>query len=350
MEVTIVIIFLMVALGSTILGGKLVWSVFRQPKDPAIPTARDANQRKRDRVAGKVSRGLVTISKAVTFVCGGVLIAWPWALYYAVSQFRHESFTKGRVLRIRSRARLPQLSIGTGWCDDTVVISTRLSDAERTALGELWLLTARMEHASIAAFSQLSLQLSALGAPARLLEWSHRAALEEIGHAKRCFAVASAITGTAHRAGPIDELAAASTGAIDLTRLAIGSLIDGCLAEGMAADVAARGASTAIEPAIRATLELIAREESGHAELAWAVLEWCLVEGGAKVEAAVAARVDALSNELSPRLPDIPGIADATLAHHGVVGQDALGELAVARCRRVQDRAAALLLPVRRAA
>ena len=294
-------------------------------------------------------RGFATMGKTVGFVVGGVLVTWPWIVVYGLSQFRsHGSSSKGRVLRIRNRAQLPVAARGAGWGDERVGIAGALSAREREVLGELWLLTARMEHASIAAFSQLSLQLSALGAPAHLLAWTHRAALEEIGHAERCFAIASALTGAQHRAGPIVELARASTGAIDLTRLAIGSLIDGCLAEGVAADVATYAAGTATEPAIRDTLALIAREEAGHAELAWAVLAWCLDEGAARD--AVAARVEALSRELSPALPAIPGIADATLARHGVVDQATLGELATARCREVQARARVLLAPALAAA
>jgi hypothetical protein len=142
-----------------------------------------------------------------------------------------------------------------------------------------------MEHASVAAFAQLSLYLSALGAPPALLERTHAAALDEIRHASRCFALASAYAGRPWTAGAIPALAqAGGAGPMSFARLACGSLVDGCLAEGLAADVAAAGAAAAVDPAIRATLTMIAEDETRHAELAWDVLAWCLAHGGAATQ------------------------------------------------------------------
>ena len=59
-------------------------------------------------------------------------------------------------------------------------------------LAEEWIENARSEHASVPAFSRLSLTLMSLGAPARLVEGAHRAALEEIEHARLAFALAGA--------------------------------------------------------------------------------------------------------------------------------------------------------------
>lgn len=314
----------------------------RQPAAP-IPVARDANPELGYRAHTKLGRFTKTIGRALWFVFGFALFAWPWALIVKIlQQPPPESHSKGRVLRIKNRARLPEVLRGPGW-EDSVTLELPASRTDRRVLAELWLLTARMEHASIAAFSQLSLQLSVLAAPAALLEWTHRAALDEVRHAKRCFAIASALSGELHCAGPLAELAHADSHAIDHTRLAIGSLVDGCLAEGLAADVAARSAAVAQEPAIRATLQMIAHDEAGHAELAWNVLAWCLDVGGPTVHHAVTARVASLSRELTPRLPDIAGIDDMTLARYGVVSQDVLGELALARLVSVQSRARALL-------
>ncbi len=350
----VIVMFLFVCVVSTLVGIRLLKSAARRPEDNAdVAPARVANPHGSDRAYVKLVTGATRVTRGVKRVVGIVLILAPWAaivaIWQACNSFSHDSYSKGRVLRIRNRARLPEPALGDGW-GDAVVLHGALTDAERSVLGELWLLTARMEHASIAAFSQLSLHLSALGAPARLLAASHRAALDEIRHAERCYAIASAITGTRQAAGPIAELAHAHGGSIDLTRLAIGSLVDGCLAEGMAADVAARGARTAEEPTIRATLTMIAREEIGHAELAWDVLAWCLERGGADVRDAVAQRVDALAREVAPRMPAIPGVDDAALARHGVVDQDALGDIAHARLAAVQDRARALLATDVRAA
>ena len=61
----------------------------------------------------------------------------------------------------------------------------------RQKLGEYWLHNARMEHASIAAFARLSLELLSLGAPPDLLRQSASAQADEIHHAEICFSLAS---------------------------------------------------------------------------------------------------------------------------------------------------------------
>lgn len=339
--------FALVVIGCTWGGVKLVARGLRASKPPPIAPARVVNPEGTDAAyahAARVARGTRKIGKGAAVSIGLALIAGPWIFLYSLFKSLGEmDMTKGRVLRIKNRAQLPELSTGDGWNAEDIDVRCTLSAREREVLGELWLLTARMEHASVAAFSQLSLHLSALGAPARLLAATHRAALEEIRHAEHCFAIARAITGVPHTAGPIAALGDASGGAIDLTRLAIGSLVDGCLAEGIASDVASGGASGATEPTIRATLEMIAREEATHAELAWNVLAWCLAQGGEPVRSAVAVRVDALTEEMTPKLPAIPGIDDAALRPYGVIDQDMIAALAKARIAAVQARARAVL-------
>lgn len=330
-------------------GIKLMARGARASAPPAVPPARVVHVEGRDAVVARArdaaTRAPRKLGKGLAVSLGLALIAAPWLLVvWLFRGFSDLDMTKGRVLRIRNRARLPELATGDGWSAGDLVLDGALTAAEREALGGLWLLTARMEHASVAAFSQLSLHLAALGAPARLLAATHRAALEEIHHAEQCFAIARAITGVAHTAGPIAALDRGGDGAaIDLARLAVGSLVDGCLAEGIAAEVAGHSARRAGEPTIRATLALIAREEAGHAELAWDVLDWCLAQGGAAVHAAVAARVEALGRELAPQLPAIAGVDDAALGHYGVIDQRALGAIASARIAAVQVRARGLL-------
>jgi len=314
-----------------------------------VPVARLQNLEGRDAVYAKMHRGgrvVLPVLRRVTFTSLGLgIIAAPWiVIYQFFSGLGDMSFgSKGRVLRVRSRAQLAELATGDGWSDDPITLQQPLVGRARDAIGELWLLTARMEHASVAAFSQLSLHLAALGAPSRLVERTHRAALEEIRHARRCFAIVRAITGVEHTAGPIVALQTSRPAPIDRARLALGSLIDGCLAEGIAADVAARGAATADEPAIRNALTMIAHDEAGHAELAWDVLAWALAHGDGDLHEAVAARVEVLTRELSPRLPDLPDLDAAVQRAYGIIDQDALGLLAEARVVAVRDRARGLL-------
>ncbi|HUQ08354.1 MAG TPA: hypothetical protein VM261_37945, partial [Kofleriaceae bacterium] len=96
---------------------------------------------------------------------------------FLTTPFLGEGSSKGRLLRLRGKARLPDVTPGRGWADDATPRVAHLSAAERRTLAEAWLLSARMEHASIPAFAQLSLHLAALGAPSDLVERTHTAAL-----------------------------------------------------------------------------------------------------------------------------------------------------------------------------
>jgi hypothetical protein len=65
-------------------------------------------------------------------------------------------------------------------------------EAHRDAeIGAEWLRDALAEHASVGAFSAFNLSLLALGAPADLVRGGAAAALDEVFHAKACFALAS---------------------------------------------------------------------------------------------------------------------------------------------------------------
>jgi len=90
--------------------------------------------------------------------------------------------------------------------------------------------------------------------------------------------------------GPLPELQRASAvTAISLAELAVESLIDGCLLEGVAAEVAARALIRARDRQARAALAVIARDEASHAALAWDVVHWCCELGGNPVRRRLAA-------------------------------------------------------------
>jgi hypothetical protein len=318
-----------------------------KPAVPAIPPARVVGD-EGERLETRGERAVDKLGRAILVSIGLALIAIPWIAAYLVYRLSSDAFFElklGRTLRVRNRAWLPEIARGDGWSGDRVTMRGILTTHERQVVGAYWLLAARTEHASVAAFSQLGLQLTALGAPARLLEATHRAALDEIRHAQVSFAIARAISGEQHTAGPIPALATRS-GAIDLTGLAIETLIDGCVGEGIAADVAARSSCLADEPAVRDALATIALDEARHAELAWDILAWALAEGDGLVRRAVRDHLDRLSGQRLARLPSIPGIDNPAHAHLGVIDQTTLDELSRVRLSAVEARGRRLLAAV----
>jgi len=243
---------------------------------------------------------------------------------YAIILSGHRS---GRPLRIRGDAVVAAVRESTGWIGVAHPPETSaLSLEAREALATAWLNDARDEHASVPAFSRISLTLVALGAPSRLVEWTHRAALEEIEHARRTFALAAAYGGSALGPGPLPELLSETLEPGQgnpeeaIRRLAVESLVDGCLGEGFAAAMAAEALARAQDAAVREALEIIARDEASHAELSWEILAWCLAAGGDDVRGDLLSRLRPLPRKIEVR-PVSVRIA-SELERHGRVGPE----------------------------
>src|SRR5262245_31024837 len=106
--------------------------------------------------------GLILAALAVT--AGGIV------LLTDVPDRSHQS-VPGRALRVRRKIIVAPLADAGGWrADDPRPEVASLSPAVRDALASFWTESARSEHASVPAFSRLSLTLMALGAPSRLVE------------------------------------------------------------------------------------------------------------------------------------------------------------------------------------
>ncbi|RKH16398.1 ferritin-like domain-containing protein [Corallococcus praedator] len=285
--------------------------------------------------------GLVTLLGATTM----------GLVYWAYSAIGDMNFSKGRVLRLKGRARVARRALGDGWADDAAPALEGLTPWQRTVLGEAWMYSASLEHASVPAFAKLSLKLSSLGAPSELLEACHLAALDEVRHARRCFAFARAYSGLPWSAGTIPELGQerplpSNPGeADDWSRLVRGSLLDGCLGEGLAASVAGEAARRASDPVVRETLAVIAEDEGRHAELAWDVIAFALERGGGKAKQALRQALEALEAQQTPALPRIPGVDEAFLARNGVLPQAELGRLMEECLQRTRVRASAWVEP-----
>jgi hypothetical protein len=240
-------------------------------------------------------RGLVPVLTNFVWTSFGTYVAY-------LSSF---GFSRGRQLRRFGRVLLPRLRGNAGWTD----AGLPAIDATRAPAGlaDQWRENAKTEHASVAAFARLTLDLMALGAPSRLVADSHRDALDEIRHAELCFAVARALDGRdvgpapfpeAQRVGTLPRVRSAA-----LAQLAVDSLVDGALHEGVSARVIAKLARRCDVPAIRAALKELAADEGRHAAHGWAVVEWCLDEGGAPVAGALEGALRALPAHAKPSLP-----------------------------------------------
>ena len=156
----------------------------------------------------------------------------------------------------------------------------RLSSDARRWAGERWARRAQMEHASIASFAKFSLQLVMVAAPPSLLADAHRAAVDEIHHARVSFAVASRLLGQPLGPGPVD-LDGDVVGERTLAAVAAETMRDGCVGETLAVAEAREAGERAADPAIRHAMSCLHRDEQRHAELAWRFAAWAAEVGGA---------------------------------------------------------------------
>ena len=175
----------------------------------------------------------------------------------------------GRPLRVGDAPVIAAGEAGASdWTAELAVRAAALSPGLRAALTERWTRAALDEHASVAAFSKIALDLLRFDAPPELVAAAHEAALDEIRHANHGFAVASAIAGAPVRPGRF-PLAASLPLAADLAAVAAEAARDGCIGETVAALLARAAAERCDDPAIRAVLLGIAEDEERHAILGW---------------------------------------------------------------------------------
>jgi hypothetical protein len=206
-----------------------------------------------------------------------------------------------------------------GWSDETVPMFAGLPDDVRYALAARWLADAAMEHASIASFARLALDLLAHGAPADLVGRVVQAQQDEVAHARAAYSIASALLGEPVGPGPL-ALPVGPTPS--LATLAADSVRDGCCNEAMAAAEAAARLAWTTHPALRAALARVVEDEARHAALAADVVAWAIEVGGPEVQAAVdAAWVDArraplaCAEELVAPEVGLCGVASLAAAH-----------------------------------
>ena len=242
--------------------------------------------------------------------------------------------TRGRQLRSLGRVELPPVESGSEWLSPEHAANDAKADAgaaELSNVADAWRENGRTEHASVAAFAKLSMELVALGAPPSLIEAAHKDALDEMRHTELCFSLARDLDG--HASGPGAFPAARSRSfpfapkSVRLAHLAVESLIDGALNEGISVRVVAELSREKTDPRVKVVLEAIARDEGRHAAHGFAVVRWCVEEGGYPVRAALFGALAALPERLGKGLS--PDAADGRWEHLGIPGE--LGKRAHSR-------------------
>lgn len=149
------------------------------------------------------------------------------------------------------------------------------SETEGCPEARHWAKRAADEHASVPAFLQLAHELLLLNAPCELVERALDAAEEELGHAAAAARLAGRFAGRpVFTTAPTFSLRTPLDRSRALTRLARESWLDGCINEGLAAQIARAEAEQSRDAEEAAVCDVIAREEAGHAALAFDVLLW----------------------------------------------------------------------------
>jgi hypothetical protein len=214
-------------------------------------------------------------------------------------------FSRGRQLRRFGRVLLPTLRTSPAWTTPEMVLEGH--EGAPSGLADQWRENGKTEHASVAAFARLTLDLMALGAPPTLIAAANQDALDEIRHTELCFSLARALDGKSVSPGPFPQAQRVATlprsRTLALAKLAVDSLVDGALHEGVSARIIAKLAQRCEVPAIRAALKEIAADEGRHAAHGWAVVGWCLDEGGRPVAEALLGAIRALPKQMQSSLP-----------------------------------------------
>lgn len=216
---------------------------------------------------------------------------------------------------------MPPVRAGAAWTG--LPLNASVDGSVQDGLAAQWRENGRTEHASVAAFARLTLDLMALGAPPALVAAANRDALDEIRHTELCFSLARALDGKAESPAAFPEASRARTlpasRPLALAALAVDSLVDGALHEGVSARVIAKLAKRCEHAEIRAVLKEIAADEGRHAAHGWEVVEWCLAEGGAPVADAMRGAVRALPHSTHSGLP--AAAEDSSWERYGIHGR-----------------------------
>ncbi|WP_434426699.1 ferritin-like domain-containing protein [Nannocystis pusilla] len=213
---------------------------------------------------------------------------------------RSEACAIGRPLVVAGTARTAPAVARADWLTE-IDLPSDLPCAVQAAIASHWAAVAALEHASVASFAAVTLDLMTLGAPPDLLAEAQRAALDEIEHARFAWSLASLWSGRPLGPGP---LALDGLPLRHVLEDIVETLVrDGCVGETLGAAEAQLGAELAAHPVLAARLADIAGDETRHAALAWRTLRWLLASHGHAVRLVALGTVAELRAELAADLP-----------------------------------------------
>jgi hypothetical protein len=232
----------------------------------------------------------------------------------------------GRLLLREGRAIVPEtVERGRARTARSTVASASiaaLSLGDRARLAAHWAREASFEQASIASFADALGDLTALSAPASLIDATRAAARDEARHARVLYALASALAGVelGPRRAPI-----AAAPAKDLVSFARALFVEACVNETIAvAQLREAIRAPEIEPTLRDVLRGVVEDELAHMELAWRTLAWCVVEGGDAVRDAIEEELGALLGSIEEhRAPPLCEEDVELLARWGITSAEA---------------------------
>jgi hypothetical protein len=169
-------------------------------------------------------------------------------------------------------------------------LATARVRAARSAMGDFFARVAHLEAASVNAFVALGHELDGHRAPRALVRMAERCARDERRHARVTSRIARRF------GGEVPAVRVARVRTRSLVAMAIENAVEGCVRETFGALVATWQAENARDAEVASAMTAIARDETRHAAMAWAVARWLEPQLDARARARVArAKRDAIA-------------------------------------------------------
>ena len=151
----------------------------------------------------------------------------------------------------------------------------RYPDAHGLEARRIWSNGVFTEYASAAAFSALTAELLACGAPVDLIAAAADIVVDELFHVELSARLTMELGGAVPLAFDLARIApVTSPGARPLLRAAEIAVATSCVSESLSVPAMARSRALADEPLIRGVLDVLVADEGPHARLGFWFLEW----------------------------------------------------------------------------